>query len=515
MANPIAPRRREIHRGEMRMLALLLLIGIAARAEVTLAPLFGEHAVLQRDKALPIWGRADPGERVTVRFKGQEISATADGEGRWLVVLEPIPGSSESSELIAAGKSSTAQANDVVVGDVWLCSGQSNMEWPVSLAQNAAQEIAAANAPLIRHIKIKRAVSDTPAKDLEGAWSPANPNTVGDFSAIGYFFARELQPRLNVPIGVVNSTWGGTPIESWLSSFALASDPAFAVVGERWKKALADYPNAKQWYDNAFAAWKAEEAAAKKRGDKFTKPQPWEPSGPGSPWTPSGLFNGMINPLLPCGLRGFLWYQGESNTPHANEYTALFKTLITSWRGHFGQGNLPFLWVQLANYKGDDPYATDWARLREAQAHALALPATGQAITIDIGDRNDIHPRNKQEVGRRLALIARSEVYGQPVDFSGPTFLNATPEGSAMRVRFAHAGTGLTARNRPLQSFQVAGADRKFYPATARVDRDTVLVSAPQVRTPVAVRYAWFNAPDANLYNGAGLPAAPFRSDDW
>lgn len=498
----------------MRTIALLFLLIACARADVTLAPLFTDHAVFQRDKPLPVWGWADPEEHVTVTFGDQQVGATATSDGRWLVVLSAVPASSNPTELTATGKT-TARITDVVVGDVWLCSGQSNMEWPVRRAQNAEQEIATANYPLIRHTKIKQTVADTPADKVEASWVVCSPATVGDFTAVGYFFARDLQPRLNVPIGLINSTWGGTPVESWMSPAAYASNPAFGVVKQRWQQVLAEYPQKKTEYEAALAKWTAAEAAAKAQNQKFNDPRPSGPQGPGHSYTPSGLFNGMINPLIPGALRGFLWYQGETNTSHPPEYADLFSAMIRSWREHFGQGELPFFWVQLAPYKYSDPFALECAAVREAQTRTLSLPMTGQALTIDIGDKNDIHPRNKQEVGRRLALLARAKTYGMPVDFSGPVFAGISHEGSVLRVRFTHAGTGLTARDKPVQSLQIAGADRRFYPATARIEGDSILVSAKEVPAPVAVRYAWFNAPEANLYNGAGLPATPFRSDDW
>ena len=263
------------------------------------------------------------------------------------------------------------------------------------------------------------------------------------------------------------------------------------------------------------ALWTEQEKAAKETGKRLEAPRPYPPEGPGHPATPTSLFNGMIHPLLPYACRGVLWYQGESNTGRAAEYAPLFVELITSWRRHFAQPDLFFLWAQLANHNGGDPVATNWAVLRDAQTAALSLPHTGQALAIDIGDPNDYHPRNKQELARRLALVARAKLYDAGIDHSGPVFAGMTREGNTLRVRFHHAGPGLTARNKLLQSFQIAGVNRVYHRATARIERDTVVVSAPEVREPVAVRYAWYNAPEANLYNGAGLPAVPFRTDDW
>lgn len=506
---------------KLRSLASCFLLALSAlRADVALAPLFQDHAVLQQGKPVPVWGRADAGEKVTVTFAGQTAQATAGADGRWILYLDTLPASTTPAELVVSGKN-TVTVRDVLVGEVWLCSGQSNMEWPVSRAQNAREEIAAANFPLIRHFKVKRTVAESPQESVEGDWAVCSPQTVEPFTAIGYFFARDLHRKLGVPIGLVNSSWGGTPVESWLSPASLGSNPAFAVVRERWQKTLAAYPQKKADYDAALAMWEKDESVAKAAGDsalaEFRKEnaRPRPPRGPGDSWTPLGLYNAMINPLVPYALRGAIWYQGESNAGLAPEYHALFASMITWWRAHFGQGDFPFYWVQLANYNAGNGESTQWAFLREAQTQTLSLPNTGQALAIDIGNPDDIHPTNKQEVGRRLALIAKAQVYEVPGDFSGPMFASATREGAAMRVRFKYADNGLTAGGKPLQSFEVAGADQKFYPATARIDRDTVVVSAPEVKEPVAVRYAWRNSPEANLFNGAGLPACPFRSDSW
>jgi sialate O-acetylesterase len=506
---------------------LLLLLPLTVRADVTLAPLFTDHAVLQQGKPVPVWGHAAPGEPITVTFRDQTVQATAGKDGSWIVYLAPLhPGS--PADLVVTGRN-TLRLQDVVVGEVWVCSGQSNMEFrvwgppgDVYRVDDADAEVAAATHPLIRQFKVERAVAAQPADTAQGSWVVCSPETVGQFTAVGYFFARDLAARLNVPIGIINSTWGGTAIESWLSEAALQSDPAFAVVGQRWAQALAEAPKLRAEREATLAQLAAGEAAARAAGPEklaaFEKSRPWLPPlpGPDSPDAPGGLFNGMINPLLPGAIRGVLWYQGESNVGRPAEYGALFKALITYWRRHWGQGDFPFYFVQLPNYQDPgDPTGVAWARLREAQASALALPNTGMAVTIDVGDPHNIHPRNKQEVGRRLALIARHEVYDIAGDWCGPMFQAAVREGAAMRVTFAHAGSGLVARDKPLAGFVLAGIDRHFYPAAARIDGGTVVVTAPEVTYPVAVRYAWADAPDANLFDGAGLPAAPFRSDDW
>jgi sialate O-acetylesterase len=467
-------------------LVFALLGAAGLRADVALAPLFTDHAVLQQGKLVPVWGRADPEEHVTVTFRGQTIGTNASPDGRWEVLLAALTPSADGAELVAAGPKNRVVRTDVVVGEVWLCSGQSNMEFtvddpkrPAFQLQNAKAEVAAANFPLIRQFTVAHQVANAPVENAEGSWVACSPATVGQFTAVGYFFARELHRRLNVPVGLVASVWGGTPIEAWLSPWALAGDPAFAAAQTRWTK-----------------------------GSPVYLPRP--------SWEPAGLFNGMINPLLPYALRGVLWYQGESNANRAAEYHPLFAAMITAWRAHLGQGDLPFYWVQLANYQDPhDPSGLSWAYLREGQAQTLSLPATGMAVTIDLGDPKNIHPHDKQEVGRRLALIAKARTYGITGDFSGPVFAEAERAGSAMHVHFRYADGGLTAADKPLQSFELAGADRKFHPATALIIGDLVVVQSPAVLSPVAVRYAWSNNPEANLYNGAGLPAGPFRSDRW
>jgi sialate O-acetylesterase len=505
-----------------------VLLALTARADVTLGPLFVDHAVLQRDKPVAVWGRADPGETVTVSYLLHRGSAAAGRDGRWIVLLDAMAADAVGGDLVAAGKT-TVTLHDVVVGEVWLASGQSNMEFVVDdptgavyHVDRAAEEVAAANYPLIRHFKVAHQVSALPSDEAGGSWQPCSPATVRQFSAVSYFFARDLFRRLNVPIGIINSSWGGTPVESWMSSLALAGDPRFAVVGQRWRQNLADYPRAQAEAGAALAVWNRDAAAARAKGPASfaqfgqTHPKPRPARGPGNSWTPMGLFNGMINPLLPYALRGAIWYQGESNTDRAAEYHGLFAAMITAWRAHFGQGDFPFYWVQLANYTpaGDFTHQT-WAFLREAQSAALSLPNTGQAVTIDLGDPANLHPPNKQEVGRRLALLAKVNTYGIPGDCSGPVFVSASTEGPVLRLHFKFADAGLTAADKPLQSFEIAGADRQYHPATALIAGDTVVVHSPAVPAPVAVRYAWRNAPEANFYNGAGLPAAPFRSDRW
>ncbi len=530
-----------LHPARACAFAIVLAAAAFARADVAVAAPFGDHAVLQRDKPVPVWGTGAKGEKVTVSFAGQQQSATVGPDGRWIVYLPALPASAAGADLVVAG-SNTLTLRNVVVGEVWLCAGESNMERPVGRATPAAAEITAAANPLIRHVRIEPTVAEAPADTVKtGGWQMATPDTTGAFTAVGYFFARDLQPRLGVPIGLVHAAKGPTPIEAWLSPAALAGDPAFAAVGARWREDLAAFASRNAEYDAALATWTQAEAAARAlpappvpaaRGARGTaridpaalhqewlrrNPRPRPPRGPGDPRMPAGMFNGTINPLLPYALRGVLWYQGESDTPRAGEYRALLGALVTSWRAHFAQEDLSFYWVNLAAYAptGDQgEKGRSFALLREAQTRALALPSTGQAVAIDLGEARDLHPASQQEIGRRLALLARNRDYDSVCDDTGPTFAGATREGAAMRVRFEHAAGGLVAHEKPVQALELAGADRVFHPAAGRIERDTLVVTSPQVREPVAVRYAFINFPEANLYNGAGLPAVPFRSDD-
>ena len=494
----------------------LVVLPLLGRAEITLAPLFRDHAVLQRDKPLPIWGRAAAGEKLTVEFKGQKVGTTSDQDGRWIVYLEPLPASADGAELIVTGQE-TIVIKDVLMGEVWLASGQSNMEWKVASLNDEEKRVAQIELPFLRQLQVTQTVAGSPAESVEtSGWQIASPQTVGNFSAVGYFFGRELQRKLGVPVGIILSAWGGTNIEAWMSDQSRAASTYSAAMELRWQQAMSAWPAERvAAYPAESDAWQKAEAQAKATRTKNPLPWPPPPASLDSPARPGGLFNGMIAPLQPAALRGILWYQGESNTGRPDEYAELFPAMIQAWRANWGDDALPFYFVQLPNYANGNPGARTWARLREAQTRALALPATGMAVAIDVGDPDDIHPMAKRELGRRLALVAKTKLHGIPGDYSGPLFARAIPEGAAMRVYFTHAGSGLVAHDRPVQALELAGPDRVFHPASGRIDRDMLVVTSPNVKEPVAVRYAWSNAPDANLYDGAGMPAAPFRSDDW
>ncbi len=458
---------------------LLLAFYIAtlpARATLVLAAPFRDGAVLQRGKPVPVWGKAEPGESIKVEFKGQAHAATADAQGLWATSLGPLEGSDAPASLVVSGKE-TVTIKDVLVGEVWLCSGQSNMHLAVREADHAKEEIAEAKHPLIRQFLVEGAVSEQPQAFTEGKWQACSPETVGNFTAVGYFLAREIHSALKVPVGIIHATLGGSPVEGWISREALAGNPAFGVVAERWK---------------------------------LLRPRV---SGKGLRNMPSGLYNGLIHPLEPFALAGFAWYQGEGNRERPAEYAALFTTMIRQWRAAFQQGDLPFMFVQLPNFaEPTDKTRESWPLIREAQASALALPNTGMAVTLDVGDPAQLHPGNKQDVGMRLASVALAQVYSRAVEHSGPGFEDARAEGAAMRVRFHHAA-GLVFKGDPKEAFEVAGTDGKYVAAEARIDGETVVVSASGLDKPEFVRFEWKNAPTAWLFNAAGLPAAPFRTD--
>jgi len=502
----------------IRPLLLLALTGLApANADIVPAPLFRDGAVLQQGKPLPVWGSADPGESVTVAFAGQSPTATAAPDGRWRVTLPPLSASTAPRELVMRGKN-TVVVRDVLVGEVWLASGQSNMEWPLSHSADPREEIAAARFPLIRHFNVERHADTVPLTTAEGGWSPATSEHAGKFSAVAHHFAVALHGALDTPVGIINSTWGGSALEAWMDEPTFLADPARArrLAGSR--RSLENYPAALTRHEAALAAWEKEKAAAQAADQPFDKKAPRAPRGPDSHTTLAGSYNGMIHPLVPYALRGVIWYQGEGNVRRADDYARDFPALITGWRAAFGQGDFPFYWVQLPNFdlgrKNDSNW--QWAQLREAQTKTLSVHNTGQAVTIDVGEDHGLHPKNKKPVGQRLARLALARTYGaKDVIDSGPEFKAAHRDGTAWRVTFEPSPSPLRAAPGGLTGFELAGADRIFHPAEARIDGDTVIVISPAVPEPVALRYAYRNAPQPGLFNADGLPAAPFRTDNW
>ncbi len=496
------------------LLLLAALSPFALHADVVLAPLFQDHAVLQHGKPVPIWGTADAGEKITLTFGDQSRSATADSEGNWSVTLDALPPAADGATLTAMGNN-TVTVSDVVVGEVWIASGQSNMGWTVNNTYDQAIDVPASADRRIRHITIPRVVADEPRATFKGGkWQLADPDTTGQFTAVGYYFARDLAALLDMPVGIVNSSWGGTRVEAWMSPETFTTHPDTRVTLERWQNdTLATYPDRKAKYDADTSAWRDRKAAAEAAGQRFTERAPSQPWGPGHNATPSGLYNAMIHPLLPYAIRGAIWYQGESNAGRANEYRAHFSAMIDGWREAFGQGDFPFYWAQLSSY--GDARHTSWGFLREAQTQTLALPNTGQAVIIDIGDAADIHPRNKKDVGRRLARLALKRTYDRDVIDSGPVFAEATFADGAARVTFTETHGGLRNPFGNLPGFELAGDDKVYHPAEAKIDDGAVVVTSSAVPAPVAVRYAWRNATLAGLFNREGLPAVPFRTDSW
>lgn len=488
---------------------LLLALSAQLAAEVKLPALLSDHMVLQRDEPIRIWGTADPGEQVKVQFRAVEKAVVANESGRWELFLPPqIAGGPDV--LKVTGKNQLT-IQDVLVGEVWLASGQSNMEWPVRLSRGAREEIGAANHPKLRLFKAPHRIAEAPMDDVNATWTSATPESIPNFSAVAYVFGRRLHQHLNVPVGLIQAARGGTPAESWIGKEELHAHPQLHFYLNKWARLLSEYPEANKKYEAEMKRW--EETG------KVANLRPRAPLGPGSSHIPSGLFNGMIAPLTPFSLRGVLWYQGETNASRAEAelYRTLFPALISGWRDRWGIGNLPFLFVQLANYEGVGTGAnTEWPALRDAQFNTLnTVPATGMAVTIDAGSALDIHPKNKSVVGERLALAARAIAYGEHISYSGPLFRRLTTEGNSLRVWFT-AAKGLQAKDgQPLKGFIIAGQNREFLSADARIKGDTIVVRNPSVSTPVAVRYAWADNPSVNLVNAEGLPASPFRSDRW
>jgi len=504
----------------VQWLVFAMLIGVSvAAADVKLPAVIGDNMVLQQGRPVAIWGTADPGEQVTVTLADQKQTATADANGQWKVQVGPFK-EGGPVEMTVAGKN-TLNVHNILVGEVWICSGQSNMEMAVwnhgvfGGVKNAEQEVAAANYPRMRLFIVKRAVASKPQSDVQGQWVVVTPWTAGSFSAVGYFFGRDLHQALKTPVGLIDSTWGGTEAEAWTNEAALAADPELKVAQDSWQQRIADFPHAFEQYTQKMQEWEKSAEETETSGKvALTMPDP--PKDPRShPWRDSGLWNAMIAPLTPYAIAGVVWYQGESNAEFAYQYRKVFPTMIQQWRTSWGEGDFPFLFVQLANYVPAGLAPDQWAVLRESQEKTLALPKTGMAVAVDIGESYDIHPKNKQEVGRRLALAAEAIAYGRKIEYMGPSFTSVQAANGTLRVRFTHVGGGLVVHGERLLGFEVAGDDQKFYPAEAKIEGAEVVLSSSQVGKPVAVRYAWANDPKCNLYSKAGLPAPPFRSDAW
>ena len=655
-------------------------------ADVKLPAIFSDHMVLEKTAKVPVWGKADPGEEVTITLDGQTVKTTAGADGKWQTVLNLATSGPGPFSMSVQGKNAIT-INDVVVGEVWVASGQSNMEWILRNTIDFDKEAAQSANPLLRQFLVKKATSATPLDECQGSWTIASPETSPNFSAVGYYFGKKLQNELKVPVGIINTSWGGTPSEAWTSLPSIDTDSNLKAGKENLYHRLSTYPDALKKWVTAFGEWlkttkredkpvadaakyAAPEASTEgwkkvtlpgqvsaeglpgngavwlradfertepattplgldlgsiegfesvywngelltslayqnypgsgfnRRGGKYSVPAnkvktgkntlairvyspagpakfasepkvggkvssgdwvateefslpalsaeqqaaaPKPPSNPPQPQNIAGqLFNGMINPIVPYAISGAIWYQGESNAGRAVQYRTAFPLMITDWRKAWDQGDFPFYFCQLANYmaKKGAPGESAWAELREAQSQTLGLPNTGQAILIDIGESADIHPRNKKDVGERLALIALAKDYDQKVVFSGPVYDSLKVEDGKARLTFKHTDGGLVAkplpatydvmsregktaplvRNSPnseLEGFAICGEDKVWVWADAKIDGDSVVVWSDKVAKPVAVRYGWADNPNVNLYNGAGLPATPFRTDDF
>ncbi len=485
-------------------------LGGMAHGEIIPHPLFTDHAVLQRGVPLPFWGRASAGERVTVSFAGQTLNTQADQEGNWMVRLSPMDASPAPREMILAGQGNSVRLKDLLVGDVWLCGGQSNMEWPLAKTTDGRQIAARTREPLIRLFKVGKAQSAKPLAKPEGSWTPCDARNVASFSAVGFYFAKALRESIDVPVGLIGSHVGGTAADKWISGAALESHPRLRSIPKAAARAEASHDPEKAANAHRIAMDRYRKSSESLRAQG--KPVPAPPAAPSDPRGrgPSSLYNGMIAPLQPFPLRGVIWYQGEANRGNPTQYADLFPTLIHDWRKAWKQPDLPFLFVQLPPFNAIPP------EMREVQSQVWRdVPHTAMVVITDHGSATNIHPPVKEPVGRRLALAARSVAYGQAVVSSGPLFRSMTLRGKVAEIRFDHLGGGLTTPQGEdeLRGFSIAGDDGKHLPAKAVIRGEMVEVSHPDIPSPRAVRFGWDRVPDVNLFNREGLPAVPFRTD--
>lgn len=500
----------------LRWPALVFLLTLAVpvvQGEVRLPRILSSHMVLQRDRPIHIWGWSEPNEKVSVALNGESQSTLGDNLGRWSVYFPTQPAGGPF-RLTVAGTNQIV-LDDILIGDVWFASGQSNMEMPLegfrgsAMVKNSAQEISQASYPQMRLLIMPRKASEFPLADFDAgqSWTICTPETAAKFSAVAYFFGRGILAKEQVPIGLIDSTWGGTPVEAWVSLDGLSADASLMPVFAAWARMSDDQAEALL----SAAAERREDQAAREAGQPLPK-HAWHPDS--QSWDPAWLFNGMVAPATNYPIKGVIWYQGESNSrlDRALMYEKAFPALIADWRRHWREGDFPFLFVQISSFTSDA--TEDWAVVREAQRRTLSVANTAMAVSIDVGDPDNVHPADKQTVGARLALGARAIAYDENIEYSGPLFREASTEPDGLRVWFDHVAGGLVAKGGPLQGFEIAGTDRQFVQAAARIDDRSVVVSSPQVQKPKYVRYGWQNAPRVNLYNSADLPASPFTSEE-
>jgi sialate O-acetylesterase len=494
---------------------LLFLSYLQLNANVTPNSLFCDYAVLQRGVVVPVWGTADNNEKVTLEFAGQKISVTAVN-GTWMIKLKPLKAGGPY-EMVITGNNKITLKN-ILVGEVWLCSGQSNMERQLGprggqkLIDNWREEVLdAVNYPNIREFALPHVTSTQPQKEVNAKWVVCDTTSVKNFSAIGFFFGRALYKKYNVPIGLIHSSWGGTPAEKWTSRAVLESNPELKVLVDDYNMAIHDYPSKLEEYkkheSDILKKWSADTTLARQNN----KPLPRKPSAPVDPEKSGdcgGLYNAMIAPLISYAIKGVIWYQGETNSGRAKQYRTLFPAMINDWRNKWNNNQLPFLFVQIAPFKSMSP------EIREAQLLTWQkTPNTSMVVITDIGDSTDIHPTHKRPVGERLALAARAIVYKESIEYAGPVYESMKIKDGKIILSFTHKGTGLVAKDGALKGFVIAGADKKFVPAIAIISGDNVIVSAESIKNPIAVRYGWKSSPDINLFNKENLPATPFRTD--
>ncbi|MEI8290091.1 MAG: sialate O-acetylesterase [Verrucomicrobiota bacterium] len=503
----------------MKTIALILsgslLLPLALRAELKIPAIFGDHMVLQQQQSDPIWGWDTPGTEISVAFSGQHLTTRAGGDGKWVVKFAPLPANATPQSILIQG-TSTREIKDVLVGEVWICSGQSNMGFKLADEWNGDLEAAAANFPNIRLINVPALGTQELQADFKAWWQASTPETARKFSAVGFLFGRQIHQILNVPVGLINNAWGGSCAEAWVPRAALEKDSRFNLLMESTAKREAELlpDQGKAEYERQLADWKSECA---KLGST-------NPPSPPEKWLsgrarPGNIFAGVLHPLIGFGIKGVIWYQGESNAGRAYEYASLFPFLIEQWRKEWGQGDFPFYWVQLANYHGvsPTPRESSWAELREAQTRTLQLTNTGQAVIIDLGEGKNIHPRNKHDVAARLVRWALVKDYGMKLPYRSPELKSLAISSNQAVVTLECFGSRL----RPFgveeaKGFALCGADKVWHWAVGKiVGANQVEVWSDEVKAPIAVRYAWGDNPVCNLASNDGLPVTPFRTDDF
>lgn len=492
---------------------VLLPLSTMAAEPLRLASVFTDNAVLQRGQAVPVWGRAEPGQVVRVSFAGQDKSTTTGNDGRWMTHLDSLTVSAKGQTLTAKaeGSSEVVAITNVLVGEVWVCSGQSNMAFGLRSSVNGPEAIAAAGDDQLRLFAARAQATDEPQESIGGSWAIDSPDSARGFSAVGYFFGKALRKKLGVPVGLIKSAVGGTVAEAWTAQAELESNPILKTLLDQQQRQIESYPAILEAYKkNESELLKKYEAAAKKAKAEGTR-APRKPQPPAHPSAnknrPTGLYNGSIAPLQPYAIKGAIWYQGESNSSRGKQYRTLFPAMISSWRRAWGQGDFPFLFVQITPHRGMSP------EVREAQRVTTETTQnTAMAVTVDVGHPTDIHPKQKQPIGERLALAARALAYQEEIEYSGPTYDSMSVDGNQLTLNFKHVGGGLISKGGPLRGFVVYGKDKEA-PATAKIEGNTIVVSSDEISNPVGVRYGWANVPEVNLYNVAGLPASPFVTD--